>query len=45
MRPILSEPKTDKVVDLICDGNWLISLYSNNFVEAFFLKEKQADKK
>lgn len=38
---LLSEEKSNtKVVNLSCDGEWGIALYSNNLVEAFLLNEK-----
>lgn len=45
LKPILSESKSGKVVDFICDGHWLVSLYSNNFVEGFLLKDKMSEKR
>ena len=39
---LLSEEKSEgtRIVDLACDGEWGIALYSNNLVEAFLLNEK-----
>lgn len=37
LKPVLSETKSDRILSLTTDGEWGISLYSNNFVEAFLL--------
>lgn len=37
LKPILSESKSGRLVHLVSDGEWGVSLYSNNFIETFLL--------
>lgn len=40
MEPVMTENKGGKIVNLKCDGEWGIVLYSNNYAEMFLTDEK-----